>query len=125
MKKIGLLLGTCAFVFALTGCGSKSSKLVCTMTQEQSGVGEMTATTTTHFGSDGNATKVDMEMVFKTDSKEKASTIYESMKSSYDNVKKDGKSIIIKESVEPTEDDEKVTRKEAKETFEEEGYTCK
>ena len=125
MKKLGLLLGSCAFLLVLTGCGSKSSKLVCTMTEKQSGVGEMTATTTTHFGSDGNATKVDMKMVFETDSKDMASTLYDSMKGTYENIKLDGKSIIINESVEPTEDDEKVNRKEAKETFEEEGYTCK
>ena len=125
MKKLGLLLGACAFSLVLTGCGSRNSKLVCTMTEEQSGVGEMTATTTTHFGSDGNANKVDMEMVFKTDSEDAASALYESTKEAYDNVKLDGKSIIITESIEPTEDDEKVTKKEAKETFEEQGYTCK
>lgn len=125
MKKFGLFAGILVTTLCLTGCGNKTDKLVCTLEQEQSGVGNMEATATTYFGKDGNATKVDLNMVFTAESETVAETLYSTMKSSYDDIEVKGKKVTIKETVESSSDDEKVDKKTAKETYEEQGYTCK
>ncbi len=124
MKKLGFLLSVFVLSLVLTGCG-KSNKLVCTMKNEQSGIGEMKTTATTYFNNKGNANKVDISIDYTATSESTAKTVYNTMKSTYKDIKLDGKKVIIKQSVEPEENDEDITRKEAKKQFEQQGYTCK
>lgn len=124
MKK-GLLISAvvCAMVL-LTGCGSKSAKLVCTMKQTQMGM-EMKSTATTYFDAKGKATKVDMKMVVDAKTESAAKAALQAMKSSYDNIKQDGAKIIIKETLKPEGSDKNVSLKEAKKQFKDQGFTCK
>ena len=111
MKK-GMLVGALVGVLLLTGCGSKSSKLVCTIKQTQSGM-EMVSTATTYFDSKGYTTKVDMEMVIDAGSNSAAKAALTALKSTYDDIKQDGSKLTVKETIKP-EDSEKTTIKDAK-----------
>lgn len=124
MKKGILFVSGIIMACMLTGCGSSNDKLVCTLSQEQNGV-KMDTTATTYFNSKDVATKVTVDMVVDAGSETMAKTLVETMKDSYDDVKQDGNKVTLKKSVEPDKDDEDLTRKEAKESFEEQGYTCK
>lgn len=124
MKKGILLISGIIVACTLTGCGSSNNKLVCTLSQTQSGV-TMDATATTYFNSKDAATKATVDMVVDAGSESMAKTLAETMKDSYDEVKQEGNKVTLKKSVEPDEDDENLTREEAKESFEEQGYTCK
>lgn len=124
MKK-GLLIGAVFSVaLLLTGCGSKSTKLVCTMKQSQMGM-KMETTATTYFDSKGKATKVDMNMVVDAKNEKTAEATAKAMKSSYDNVSQKGSKVIIKESIKNDGSDKNVTIKDAKKQFKEQGFTCK
>ena len=125
MKKFGLFAGILVTSLCLTGCGNKTDKLVCTLEKDQSGVGNMEATATTYFGKDGNATKAELNMVFTAESETVAKTLYNTMKSSYDDIEVKGTKVTIKEKFETTSDEEKIDKKEARKTYEEQGYTCK
>ena len=124
MKKGLLISAILGVTLLLTGCGSKQSKLVCTMKQTQMGM-EMESTATTYFDSKGKATKVDMDMVVDAKSETAAKAALSAMKSSYDNVKQDGSKLIIKETIKPEGDDKDVTIKEAKKQFTSQGFKCK
>lgn len=124
MKKGILFVSGIIMACTLTGCGSSNDKLVCTLSQEQNGV-KMDTTATTYFNSKDVATKVTVDMVVDAGSESMAKTLAETMKDSYDDVKQDGNKVTLKKSAEPDKDDEDLTRKEAKESFEEQGYTCK
>ena len=73
MKKGLLMVAVLGVTLLLTGCGSKASKLVCTMKQSLMGM-EMNSTATTYFDSKGKATKVDMEMVVDAKTESAAKT---------------------------------------------------
>ena len=124
MKKGLLISAILGVTLLLTGCGSKASKLVCTMKQTQMGM-EMESTATTYFDSKGKATKVDMDMVVDAKSETAAKAALSAMKASYDNVKQDGSKFIIKETIKPEGDDNDVTIKEAKKQFTSQGFKCK
>ena len=124
MKKGLLISAILGVTLLLTGCGSKASKLVCTMKQTQMGM-EMKSTATTYFNSKGKATKVDMDMVVDAKTETAAKAAASAMKSSYDNVKQDGSKVIIKETIKPEGSDKDVTLKEAKKQFTDQGFTCK
>ena len=124
MKKGLLMSALLGVTLLLTGCGGKSSKLVCTMKQTQMGM-EMNSTATTYFDSKGKATKVDMEMVVDAKTETAAKAAMSAMKSSYDNIKQDGSKLIINETIKPTGSDKDVTLKEAKKQFNAQGFTCK
>ena len=111
-------------ILLLTGCGSKQSKLVCTMTQNQMGM-EMETTATTYFNSKGKATKVDMNMVIDAKSESTAKSVFSSMKSSYPDIKQDGSKIIINETIKPEGDDKDATLKDTKKQFVSQGFKCK
>lgn len=124
MKKGILFVSGIIMACTLTGCGSSNDKLVCTLSQEQNGV-KMDTTATTYFNSKDVATKVTVDMVIDAGSESMAKTLVETMKDSYDDVKQDGNKVTLKKSAEPDKNDEDLTRKEAKKSFEEQGYTCK
>ena len=124
MKKGLLISAVLSVTLLLTGCGSKASKLVCTMKQEQMGM-QMETTATTYFDSKGKATKVEMDMVVDAKTETAAKAALSAMKSSYDNVKQDGSKVIIKETIKPEGSDKDVTLKEAKKQFNAQGFTCK
>ena len=124
MKKGLLMVAVLGVTLLLTGCGSKASKLVCTMKQSLMGM-EMNSTATTYFDSKGKATKVDMEMVVDAKTESAAKTAMSAMKSSYKNIKQDGSKLIINETIKPTGSDKDVTLKKAKKQFNAQGFTCK
>ncbi len=124
MKKGLLMSALLGVTLLLTGCGSKASKLVCTMEQTQMGM-KMETTATTYFDSKGKATKVDMNMVVDAKTETAAKAALSAMKSTYDNVKQDGSKVIIKETIKPEGSDKDVTLKEAKKQFTDQGFTCK
>ena len=124
MKKGLLISAIIGSTLLLTGCGSKQSKLVCTMNQTQMGM-EMKSTATTYFDSKGKATKVDMDMIVDAKSETAAKAALSAMKSSYDNVKQDGSKIIIKETIKPEGSDKDKKKKKAKKQFTSQGFKCK
>ena len=124
MKKGLLMSALLGVTLLLTGCGSKNSKLVCTMKQTQMGM-KMETTATTYFDSKGKATKVDMDMVVDAKTETAAKTAMSAMKSTYDNIKQDGSKVIIKETIKPEGSDKDVTLKEVKKQFKSQGFTCK
>ena len=124
MKKGLLISAIIGSTLLLTGCGSKQSKLVCTMNQTQMGM-EMKSTATTYFDSKGKATKVDMDMIVDAKSETAAKAALSAMKSSYDNVKQDGSKIIIKETIKPEGSDKDITIKKEKKQFTSQGFKCK
>ena len=124
MKKSLLIGAVLSITLLLTGCGNKSSKLVCTMKQTQMGM-KIETTATTYFDSKGKATKVDMDMVVDAKDEATAKSTAKAMKSSYDNVTQKGSKVIIKESIKNDGSDKDVTIKDAKKQFKDQGFTCK
>lgn len=124
MKKGLLIAAVLCTTLLLTGCGSKETKLVCTMKQTQMGM-KMETTATTYFNSKGKATKVDMDMVVDAKDESTAKSLVKTMKSSYDDVTQKGSKVIVKETIKNDGSDKDVTIKDAKKQFKEQGFTCK
>ena len=124
MKKGLLISAILGVTLLLTGCGSKQSKLVCTMKQTQMGMA-METTATTYFNAKGNATKVDMSMVVDAKSDSNAKATAKALKSSYDSVTQKGSKVVVKETIKNTGSDKNVTIKDARKQFKDQGFTCK
>lgn len=117
MKKLILSL---LIVFATIGLAGCSKKLTCEakMTEKVDGV-EMTNKIEVIFN-DKLSEKATIIYIFNDEAT--ANTYYNYMKNSDENYKLDGKAITINKNI---GDEEKISYKEAKTQFEDEGYTCK
>ncbi|MBR3523644.1 MAG: hypothetical protein IKN87_03060 [Bacilli bacterium] len=118
MKKYLSVLFIAVFALVLTGCGANT--LTCTHTDDN-----IKEEVKVFFKGD-KATKVEITSTYDAGSNEKAKEIakyYENDKDS--SVKVSGSKVIIKSTEKPEKDDEKLTKKEAKESLEESGYKCK
>ena len=118
MKKYLSILFVAIFALVLTGCGGNTLK--CSIDEDGS-----KAEVKIFFKGD-KATKAETSYTIDAGSKETAEAMAEYYKGDKDTtVKVDGSKVIIKSTTTPSEDDEKVTKKEMKELLEEQGYKCK
>lgn len=118
MKKYLSILLIAVFALVLTGCGANTLK--CSYTE-----GDTKEEVKIFFKGD-NATKAEFTTTYDAGSNDQAKEIAKYYKDEEDTtVKVNGSKITIKTTSKPDDDDEKLTKEDAKKSLESAGYKCK